>query len=60
MAVRVQKSTALADVRCAKHYRIESTHKKIIPPREKNAVVSSGAFKKTDPMMMAWKTYELQ
>jgi hypothetical protein len=31
------------------------THKKRTPPREKNAVVSSGILKKTVPMMMAWK-----
>ena len=31
------------------------THKKITPPREKNALVDSGMFKNTVPIMIPWK-----
>ena len=36
--------------------RKESTHKKMTPPREKNAEVASGRRKKTVPMITAWMT----
>jgi hypothetical protein len=34
-------------------------YKNRTPPQEKNALVASGDFEKTEPMMSAWKTKEL-
>lgn len=37
-----------------------NAYKKRVPPREKKAPVVDGEFKKTVPIIIAWKMYELQ
>lgn len=59
IADNAPKKRALHSVRSSLGTAEQCTHKNKTPPREKKPEVASGNFKKTDPMIMAWKIWAL-